>query len=75
MRYIMKLYSRLYDKGHFVVGLDIAEPAAKFFYENHKIPYDVSTIEGFGVAYKSKDGRMNFYVGDIFIVTRYILTI
>ena len=40
--YCATLYCRMYEKGHEVVGVEIAEIPVKEFFEENKIDYDVN---------------------------------
>lgn len=65
----------LADKGHHVVGIDCASRAAVDFFAENKIEYDVSevkTIENCSL-YKSKDGKIEFYVCDYFALTKDVI--
>ena len=43
---------RLYERGHEVVGVEIAEPPVKELFEENNIEYDVENFPGIGNLYK-----------------------
>ncbi|XP_071117379.1 probable thiopurine S-methyltransferase [Haliotis cracherodii] len=57
----------LSDKGHYVVGVDIAEKAAADFFSEQKLEYtteDVPAIKG--KVFTSKTGQLKYYCGNFF---------
>ncbi|XP_071849499.1 probable thiopurine S-methyltransferase [Apostichopus japonicus] len=65
----------LADKGHRVVGIDCAPRAAVDFFAENQIEYtesEISNIENC-TLYKSKDGKIEFYVCDYFALTKDVL--
>lgn len=62
----------MYDQGHTICGIEIAEQAVKEFFEENKIEVDIVDVGKLLKLYKSKDGRLNLYVGDLFDLSREI---
>lgn len=56
----------MYQKGHTVCGVEIAEQPIKELFEENKIEVEVHDIENVGKLYQSKDGRLKLYVADLF---------
>ncbi|KAL4237189.1 hypothetical protein ACF0H5_005569 [Mactra antiquata] len=56
----------MYNKGHTVCGVEIAEQPIKEYFEENKIDYETEQVENVGTLYKSKDGRLKLYVADLF---------
>lgn len=56
----------MYEHGHTVCGVEIAEQAIKELFEENKIEVDIQDIPDVGKLYKSKDGRLSVYVADLF---------
>ncbi|XP_045158980.2 probable thiopurine S-methyltransferase isoform X2 [Mercenaria mercenaria] len=59
----------MYNHGHTVCGVEIAELAIQQFFEEHGIEFEVKTLENIGKLYKSKDDRLQLYVADLFEMT------
>ncbi|XP_052239014.1 thiopurine S-methyltransferase-like isoform X1 [Dreissena polymorpha] len=60
----------MYNRGHTVVGVEIAEQAVQELFSENKLDVQVKHVEGVGPLYKSIDGRLQVYVGDLFDLTK-----
>ncbi|XP_052240798.1 thiopurine S-methyltransferase-like isoform X1 [Dreissena polymorpha] len=63
----------MYNRGHTVVGAEIAEQAVQELFSEKKLDVHVQHVEGVGPLYKSTDGtdgRLQVYVGDLFDLTK-----
>lgn len=49
---ICVLFFRMYNHGHTVCGVDVAEFAVKSFFEDNAIPVEVEEVEKLGKVYK-----------------------
>lgn len=58
----------MYNHGHTVCGVEIAEQAVKDFFVESNLEYISETVQNVGNVYKSKDGRLCLYAADIFDV-------
>ncbi|KAL4229725.1 hypothetical protein ACF0H5_010113 [Mactra antiquata] len=56
----------MYNKGHSVCGVDIAEQAVQEFFDENNIEKNIDKVDNIGVLYKSKDERIKLYVADLF---------
>ncbi|KAH3733594.1 hypothetical protein DPMN_040025 [Dreissena polymorpha] len=61
----------MYNRGHTVVGAEIAEQAVQELFSENKLDVHVQHVEGVGPLYKSTDGRLQVYVGDLFDLTKW----
>ncbi|XP_052775873.1 probable thiopurine S-methyltransferase [Mya arenaria] len=56
----------MWERGHTVVGVEVAEQAVReFFQENGLVP-DKEHVENVGTLYTTKDGRLRLYAADLF---------
>jgi len=56
----------MYDKGHTVAGVEIAELAVQEFFAESEMGFEVQELDKIGKLYKSKDDRMKLYVADLY---------
>lgn len=55
----------LLDRGHTVIGAELIATAASSFFQTYNIEHDVTDVKNYGKLYKSKDGKMKMYIGDV----------
>jgi len=58
----------VYEQGHSVVGVDIAEKSVKEFFAENRVEYEVTESKT-NKLYQSKDGKIKIYIADIFKFT------
>ncbi|GAB1598651.1 probable thiopurine S-methyltransferase [Argonauta hians] len=61
----------LADKGHYIIGVDVAEQALENFFTENNLEHTVEELaDNKGKLFKSKDGKIKLYCMDFFEFTK-----
>lgn len=63
---------RLYDKGHTVWGIDVAEKPMIDFFASYSMPFTKVRLGNFDL-FQNEDQRINFILGDYFALSSEII--
>ncbi|XP_052774444.1 probable thiopurine S-methyltransferase [Mya arenaria] len=56
----------MWERGHTVVGVEVAEQGVREFFEENGLTPESEAVENVGTQYTTKDGRLRLYAADLF---------